>query len=398
MSQILIHKQKCLLSNPKQQNKGLRQIRSQFKHGVVPTASSTPTHFGGSDEELPLLVRAALGQKVERPPCWMMRQAGRYQKAYRDLALKYPSFRQRSETPDLIVETTLQPYHSFKPDGVILFSDILTPLPAMGINFEIDDVKGPIIENTVKTMDQVKQLVPIEVEELSFVGEALSEVKKQISQDAALLGFVGSPWTLATYIIEGKASTLYKNIKSMTYGEDNQDILNALLSHLALQIADYIRFQIDSGADCIQIFDSWGGQLPAQRWSQWSLPYIQLIIQSVKQTHPNTPLTLYVNGGGALLERMQQSGADVIGLDWYVDMKDARERLGDTQPVQGNVDPVVLFASEQAIKEAVYDCVLKAGGNGGHILNLGHGVLVGTPEENVAYMFDLSKQILYKHL
>eukprot|EP01024_Parvocaulis_polyphysoides_P013348 TRINITY_DN1521_c0_g1_i8.p1 TRINITY_DN1521_c0_g1~~TRINITY_DN1521_c0_g1_i8.p1 ORF type:complete len:549 (-),score=46.82 TRINITY_DN1521_c0_g1_i8:1543-3165(-) len=300
-----------------------RPLKNRVRQNILTKANV----YSGNGEDAPLLVKAALGQRVERPPCWMMRQAGRYQQAYRDLAQKYPSFRQRSETTELIVETTLQPYESFKPDGVILFSDILTPLPAMGINFEIDDIKGPLIENTVKNMDQVKQLRPIETEQLQFVGESLSLLRKDISPNSALLGFVGAPWTLATYIIEGQSSTLYKTIKSMTYGEENQGILNALLSHLAKEIAEYVRFQLDSGADCIQIFDSWGGQLPADRWSQWSLPYIQQIIQSVKKTHPQHPITLYVNGCSSLLERMQQSGADVIGLDWYVDMLDARKRL-----------------------------------------------------------------------
>eukprot|EP01025_Chloroclados_australasicus_P059044 TRINITY_DN7454_c0_g1_i3.p1 TRINITY_DN7454_c0_g1~~TRINITY_DN7454_c0_g1_i3.p1 ORF type:complete len:399 (-),score=23.75 TRINITY_DN7454_c0_g1_i3:465-1661(-) len=347
-----------------------------------------------NEAEEPILVRAARGLTTERPPCWMMRQAGRYQKVYRDLAEKHPSFRERSETTDLIVEISLQPYRSFGPDGVILFSDILTPLPAMGIDFEIDDNKGPLIDNTVTTQSQVDQLRTIDVQQLNFVGDALSILKREISSETALLGFVGSPWTLATYIVEGQSSTIYKTIKSMTYGEENQSVLNSLLSYLADQIAAYVKYQIDSGADCIQLFDSWGGQLPAARWQQWSLPYIQKIIQSVKQTHPDTPITLYVNGSGSLLERMQESGANVIGLDWSVDMADARRRLGPSQPVQGNVDPVVLFASQSAIEEAVRDCVTKAGPQG-HVLNLGHGVLVGTPEENVKFMFDLSKKLKY---
>ena len=174
-------------------------------------------------------------------------------------------------------------------------------------------------------------------------------------------------------------------------------LLDGLLSHLADQIATYVQYQIDSGADCIMMFDSWGGQLPPKAWDKWSRPYIERIVQRVKASHPGTPLTLYANGSGGLLERMGATGADVIGLDWTIDMADARRRLGPGQAVQGNVDPVVLFGSQEAIEDAVRDCLTKAG-PGGHVLNLGHGVLVGTPEENVKYMFDLSKQIPAREL
>lgn len=340
----------------------------------------------------PLMVRAARGEAVERPPCWMMRQAGRYQESYRQLALKHPSFRERSEVTELIVEISLQPWNSFKPDGVILFSDILTPLPGLGINFEIDDVKGPILEETVRTMDQVKKLHALDYSKVEFVGRALGQLRQEVNNQAAVLGFVGSPWTLATYIIEGSGSTLYKTIKSMCYSAP--DVLDALLSRLADEMAAYICYQIESGAQCMQIFDSWGGQLPPREWDRWSGPYLKRMVQTVKSKYPNTPLTLYANGSGGLLERIKSVGVDVVGIDWTVDMADARTRLGDNITLQGNVDPTVLFASHDAIETAVRDVVTKAG-KGRHILNLGHGVLVGTPEEAVAYMFDLSKKLHY---
>ncbi len=322
-----------------------------------------------------------------------MRQAGRYQKAYRDLALKHPSFRERSEKTDLIVEISLQPWQSFRPDGVIIFSDILTPLPAFGIPFEIDDNKGPLLDNPIRTMDGLKALHPIDLTQLEFVGESLSILKQETaSENAAVLGFVGCPWTLATYVVEGASSSLYKTIKGMMVGAP--ELLDALLSHLAEQIGEYACYQAASGADCIMMFDSWGGQLPPKDWDKWSRPYIERIVKKVKATHPNVPLTLYANGSGGLLERMGATGADVIGLDWTSDIADARRRLGPNVAVQGNVDPVILFGTEAAIEEAVKDCITKAG-NKGHILNLGHGVLVGTPEENVAYMFELSKKAKY---
>lgn len=322
----------------------------------------------------------------------MMRQAGRYQKAYRDLALRHPSFRERSENTDLIVEISLQPWQSFRPDGVIIFSDILTPLPAFGIPFEIDDNKGPLLDRPIRTMEGLKDLHPIDLSQLSFVGESLSLLKKEVAGEAAVLGFVGCPWTLATYVVEGASSSLYKTIKGMMVGAP--ELLDALLSHLADQIAEYAAYQASSGADCIMMFDSWGGQLPPKDWDRWSKPYIERIIKKMKATHPNVPVTLYANGSGGLLERMGSTGADVIGLDWTVDMADARRRLGPNVAVQGNVDPVILFGTETAIEEAVRDCISKAG-NKGHVLNLGHGVLVGTPEENVAFMFDLAKRVKY---
>uniref|UniRef100_A0A383V4C4 Uroporphyrinogen decarboxylase n=1 Tax=Tetradesmus obliquus TaxID=3088 RepID=A0A383V4C4_TETOB len=352
--------------------------------------------------DAPLMVRAARGEATERAPCWMMRQAGsgcapcwmmrqagRYQAAYRELARKHPSFRERSETTELIVDISLQPFRSFKPDGVILFSDILTPLPGIGVPFEIDDNKGPLLDNPIRSKEQLKQLHKLDLSQLQFVGESLKLLRQEVGDQAAVLGFVGSPWTLATYIIEGASSSLYKTIKSMAYSEPA--LLDALLSHLADAMADYIRFQIDSGAQCVQIFDSWGGQLPPSQWDKWSGPYLRRVIESVKSTHPSTPLTLYANGSGGLLERLGATGADVVGLDWTVDMADARRRLG-SKSVQGNVDPTVLFCGEAAIEAAVRDVLSKAGGKG-HILNLGHGVLVGTPEEAVAHMFALSKSI-----
>ena len=319
----------------------------------------------------------------------MMRQAGRYQKAYRDLALKHPSFRERSETTDLIVEISLQPWYSFKPDGVILFSDILTPLPAFGIPFEIDDNKGPLLDKPIRSKEGLGVLHSIDLDQLQFVGESLSTLKAEVGSQAAVLGFVGCPWTLCTYIVEGASSAYYKTIKGMMYNDP--ELLHSLLSHVADQISEYVRYQIDSGAECIMMFDSWGGQLPPAAWDKWSRPYIERIVKAVKSTHPKTPLTLYANGSGGLLERMGATGVDVVGLDWTLDMADARRRLGGEMSVQGNVDPVVLFAGPEAIEAAVKDCIKKAGSRG-HVLNLGHGVLVGTPEENVAYMFELSKK------
>lgn len=340
----------------------------------------------------PLLVKAARGEPVSRPPAWMMRQAGRYMAVYRKLAEKHQSFRRRSETTDLIVEISLQPWEAFRPDGVIIFSDILTPLPAFGVPFDIEDVRGPVIQSPIRSDDGLKSLHPIDLEKLHFVGESLKILRQEVGGHAAVLGFVGAPWTIATYIVEGGTTRTYTTIKSMCHTAPN--LLRTLLSHLTKTISEYIIYQVESGAHCIQIFDSWGGQLPPDMWEQWSKPYITEIVSLVRSKCPNTPLVLYINGNGGLLERMKGTGVDVIGLDWTVDMADGRKRLGSDISVQGNVDPAYLFSPLPAVTEEIQR-VVKCAGPRGHILNLGHGVLVGTPEEAVAHFFEVTKSLKY---
>lgn len=311
----------------------------------------------------------------------------------------------------------MQPWKSFRPDGVILFrsaerrgagtpgaararppprpppsslcSDILTPLPAIGLEFEIDDAKGPVLAHTVRDAAAVAALHALDMTALPFIGESLTALRAEVGPSgAAVLGFVGSPWTLATYAVEGGSSSTYTTIKRMALSAP--DVLAALLDKLATAIADYAVHQAHSGAHAIQLFDSWGGQLPPAMWDVWSGPYIRRIVDAVHERAPGVPVTVYANGSGGLLERLGATGADVVGLDWTVDMADARARLGPGQAVQGNVDPVTLFAGDAAVDAAVAAVLAKAGPRG-HILNLGHGVLVGTPEGAVARMFDVSK-------
>ncbi|KAL8161102.1 hypothetical protein V2J09_012591, partial [Rumex salicifolius] len=338
----------------------------------------------------PLLVKAAKGYPVSRPPAWMMRQAGRYMAIYRKLAENHPSFRERSETTDLIVEISLQPWEAFHPDGVIIFSDILTPLPAFGVQFDIEEVRGPVIQSPIRTEDDLKSLHSIDLEKVDFVGESLKLLRKEVEGQAALLGFVGAPWTIATYIVEGGTTRTYTVIKRMCHTAPN--LLRKLLSHVAEAIAEYAVYQVNSGAHCIQIFDSWGGQLPPNMWEKWSKPYIKQIVDTVKARCPETPLVLYINGNGGLLERMKDTGVDVIGLDWTVDMADGRRRLGSDISVQGNVDPAYLFSPLPALTDEI-NRVVECAGPRGHILNLGHGVLVGTPEDAVAHFFDVTRSL-----
>ncbi|KAF5200102.1 Uroporphyrinogen decarboxylase [Thalictrum thalictroides] len=357
---------------------------TSFKQNKFPKAS-----LSTSD---PLLVKAARGDVVSRPPAWMMRQAGRYMAVYKKLAEKHPSFRKRSETTDLIVEISLQPWKAFQPDGVIIFSDILTPLPAFGVPFDIEEVRGPVIQSPISSEEGLKALHPIDLEKVSFVGESLQILRQEVGEQAAVLGFVGAPWTIATYIVEGGTTRTYTTIKRMCHTAPH--VLRALLSHLTQAISEYVIFQVNSGAQCIQIFDSWGGQLPPDMWEKWSKPYIEEIVSAVKEKCPQIPLVLYINGNGGFLERMKGTGVDVIGLDWTVDMADGRRRLGSDISIQGNVDPAYLFSTLPALTNEIQR-VVKSAGKRGHILNLGHGVLVGTPEEAVAHFFDVARSLKY---
>ena len=342
-------------------------------------------------EALPLLLRAARGERVERPPVWMMRQAGRYMKVYRDLRDRHPGFRERSENPDLAHEISMQPFSAFQPDGVILFSDILTPLPGIGIDFDILESKGPVIDPPIRSQAQVDALRPLDPAAfLPFVGEVLGRLRADLSNEAAVLGFVGAPWTLAAYAVEGKSSKNYAVIKAMAFQEPA--LLHQLLAHLADAIASYVRYQIDSGAQVVQLFDSWAGQLSPTDYDTFAAPYQKRVIDQVKVTHPDTPLILYISGSAGVLERMANTGIDIISLDWTVDMAEGIARLPEHVGVQGNMDPGLLFGTPEAIRERIVDTVRKARGRR-HILNLGHGILPGTPEENARVFFETGKAV-----
>jgi uroporphyrinogen decarboxylase len=340
--------------------------------------------------ETPLLLRAARGENVERTPVWMMRQAGRYMKVYRELRDRYPGFRERSENAEIAIEISLQPWKAFQPDGVIMFSDILTPLPGIGIDFDIVESKGPLFENPIRTQEQIDNLTPLDPEtSLPFIKTILQSLRSEIKDRSTLLGFVGAPWTLAAYAIEGKGSKNYSIIKGMAFNQPA--MLHQFLGKIAEAIATYVKFQIDCGAQVVQLFDSWAGYLSPQDYETFALPYQQQVVRQVKATHPDTPLILYISGSAGVLERMGKSGVDIVSVDWTVDMAEARQRLGKEMKVQGNIDPGVLFGSHDLIRDRIIDTLQKAG-NHGHILNLGHGVLVGTPEDNVRYFFETAKQ------
>jgi uroporphyrinogen decarboxylase len=370
--------------------KGVGSLDDKLQIALKNSFINSGVQMIGSNQ-VPYLLRAARGEKVERPPVWMMRQAGRYMKAYRDLREKYPSFRERSEIPEVAVEVSLQPWRAFQPDGVILFSDIVTPLPGMGIDMDIAEGKGPIIHNPIRSWEQLQNLRPLQPEEsLPFIRTILQALRQEVGNQSTVLGFVGAPWTLAAYAVEGKGSKTYSVIKNMAFSEPA--LLHQFLEFLADSIATYVRYQIDCGAQVVQMFDSWAGQLCPQDYETFALPYQQRVFKQVKATHPDTPLILLVSGSAGLLERMGHSGADIISLDWTVDMAEARQRLGWDVKVQGNLDPGVLYGSKAFIRDRILDTIRKSGGQG-HILNLGHGILPDTPEENAAFFFETAKQV-----
>ncbi|GMH23626.1 hypothetical protein Nepgr_025469 [Nepenthes gracilis] len=280
--------------------------------------------------------------------------------AYRKLAEKYPSCRGRSKTNDLIVEISLQPWAAFCPDGVIIFSDILTPLPAFRVLFDMEEVRGPVIHSTLRTENELKALHSINFEKLHFVGESLRILHHEAGEQAVVFGFVGAPWTIvayieqavvfgfvgapwtiAAYIVEGSSTCTYTVIKRMCHTAPH--VLKQPLLHLTEAISCYIVFQVTFGAHCIQIFDSWGGQLSPDMGDHWSKPYIKQIVDAVRKKCPKTPLVPCINGNGGLSEGMKETTVDVVGLDWTVDMEDGRKRSWNDyrDPLCGEIEKVV---------------------------------------------------------
>lgn len=376
---------------------------SAFTPGTVPlptttttttTLHSTPSKYPTDSTQDPLLIRAAKGQTVERTPVWMMRQAGRHIAEYRDLCKKWPTFRERSEIPEVAVEVSLQPWRNYQTDGCILFSDILTPLPGMGVEFDIGENVGPVVE-PMRCWDDIEKMHLIDPSTATpFVAEALRTLREEVTPSTAVLGFIGCPYTLATYLVEGKSSKEYLEIKKMAFTEPK--LLHAILANLAESLAQYALFQIENGAQLIQIFDSWAGHLSARDYDEFAAPYQKMILDTIKEKYPEVPTVVYIKHSGALIERMAGTGVDVVSLDWTVDMAEGRERIAKGRAavglegpggVQGNLDPGLLFGSQETIKERTEEILRKAGPTG-HVMNLGHGIEAKTTEENAAFFIE----------
>jgi uroporphyrinogen decarboxylase len=318
----------------------------------------------------------------------MMRQAGRYMKEYRDIRATV-SFLDLCKNTDLAAEVSLQPYRVLGVDAVIFFSDILIPVEAMGLGVELTD-KGPEIANPIRNQNDVQRLrIPDPSAEVAFVGSIINKLRRELQNEVPLIGFAGAPWTLASYMIEGGGSKSFAEIKSMAYREPR--VLHALLEKLAATVSSYLLFQIESGAQVIQLFDTWAGELNRSDYEEFALPYTQKIFDAIGI---RVPRILYLNGCSAILESMARSGADVISIDWRISMAEARRRVGDRVALQGNLDPCVLLGTKERILAKTKE-ILDQAGPAGHVLNLGHGILPATPVENAHAFIEYGQS--YRH-
>jgi uroporphyrinogen decarboxylase len=381
--------------------------RTSVANEVFSMSSVTEEELTAADEvascpgDRDILVRAARGEVVERTPVWLMRQAGRYMAAFREYSDKYP-FRQRSETPSMAVELSLQCHREYKMDGIIMFSDILTPLPVMGIEFDVVKGTGPVISTPISSELDVAGLSEEYDfdDKIPFIRETLETLSVEAEKaNTSLIGFVGAPFTLAAYTIEGKSSKHCLTTKKLMMADETGDnkCMTQFLDRLATMIGQYGCHQIECGAQVIQVFESWAHQLTPKGFEKFAKPAAKKAIQIIKEAHPDVPVIYFANGGSSYLELQRDMGADMICLDWSVDISEARKVLGEDVPVSGNLDPTVLFGSKEQIEQAVRDCIDKAGGPGMHLLNLGHGVMQGTPEEAVGWLIDEAKRYKGKH-
>ena len=336
------------------------------------------------------LIRACRRQEVDRAPVWMMRQAGRYMPEYRALRAKY-DFMTMCKTPELAAEVSLQPYEILGVDGVIMFSDILVPVEAMGMKLDIIESKGPVLEDPIRSDAQVdKLIIPDPIETMPFVMETIRMLRKRLDHEAPLIGFAGAPFTLASYMIEGGGTRNYAEIKRMMYREP--ETTHRLLDKLADTIILYINAQIEAGAQVVQLFDTWAGELSAADYEEFALPYEQKVFERIHRgpSGLSVPAILYINGCSHILEKMVESGANVLSIDWRIDLAEARRRVDDKVALQGNLDPCELLGTPETITESVKE-ILRKGGGLGHIVNLGHGILPMVPVENARAFIDAAK-------
>ncbi|MGI2026851.1 uroporphyrinogen decarboxylase [Endozoicomonas acroporae] len=320
-------------------------------------------------------LRALLREPVDVTPVWMMRQAGRYLPEYRETRARAGDFMALCQNAELACEVTLQPLERFPLDAAILFSDILTIPDAMGLGLYFAAGEGPKFKKPVRTAADVAALtVPDPEKDLGYVMDAVRTIRRELNGRVPLIGFSGSPWTLATYMIEGGSSKDFRRIKAMMF--DQPELLKQVLSVLAESVTSYLNAQIEAGAQAVQIFDTWGGVLSPQNYRDFSLHYMDRIVQGLKRENEGrkVPVILFTKNGGQWLEAMADTGADALGLDWTTDMGEARQRVGNRVALQGNMDPSTLYASPERIRREVATVLEKFGTGNGHVFNLGHGI------------------------
>ncbi len=325
---------------------------------------------------------ACWGKPVDRTPVWLMRQAGRYLPEYMAVRSKC-SFLELCKTPDLAAEVTIQPVDILGVDAAILFSDILTPVEPMGL--KLDFVPGPVFETPVRTMTDVDKLrIPDPEADVPYVLEAIKILRKELASKVPLIGFGGAPFTLACYMVEGKGSKDWANIKRMMYAAP--DVYAALMEKITMMDMEYLNAQIKAGAQAIQIFDTWGGILASHDYEKYVLPYTTKLINGLNRQ--NIPIIHFVKGSGNMLPSVQKAGGNVMGLDWHVNLGAARDILGPNMAVQGNLDPTVLYAPHEVIEQQVKRILDENNNRPGHIFNLGHGIQPAVPPANAKFMVD----------
>jgi len=330
-----------------------------------------------------LLVRAARGERTERPPVWLMRQAGRYIPEYREIRDDY-TFKEAISTPEVAERITLLPWEIFEPDGLVMFSDILTVLEPLGLDYRIESGVGPVIENPIDGPDDVPAGHADVREELDYVGALLERLGDSVGDRTSLIGFAGGPFTLAAYAVAGEPAGK-KQLPIRRFRVEHPEAFADLLERFADVVVDYLRFQVEAGADVIQLFDTYAGLLTPDDYAEFVQPLHRRIFEAV-----DVPSIVFSRSPGGKLDLLADSGADVVSLDWTVDMADAREELGDV-PVQGNLDPTYLLGDEQFVREKTGEVIEKAGPEG-HILNLGHGINRNTSVENATAFVETAKE------
>ncbi|MCH8499328.1 MAG: uroporphyrinogen decarboxylase [Marinobacter sp.] len=327
-------------------------------------------------------LKALLREPVDRTPVWMMRQAGRYLPEYRATRAKAGDFMSLCKNAELACEVTLQPLERYPLDAAILFSDILTIPDAMGLGLYFETGEGPRFKRTVRSAADVAALPSLNAEvDLDYVMRAVSTIRSALGGRVPLIGFSGSPWTLATYMVEGGSSKDFREAKRLMYAEP--EVMHGLLSKLADAVTDYLNAQIRAGAQAVQIFDTWGGSLSSWAYEAFSLSYMKRIVDGLIREYEGrrVPVILFTKNGGQWLEQMADAGADALGLDWTTDIRAARARVGDRVALQGNMDPSMLYAPPARIREEVAYILERFGRGTGHIFNLGHGI---TPDVDPA--------------
>ena len=328
-------------------------------------------------------IRALLNQPVDQTPVWMMRQAGRYLPEYKATRAKAGDFLTLCKTPELATEVTIQPLDRYPLDAAILFSDILTIPDAMNLGLYFSEGEGPKFSNPIKTQADVDKLfVPDMAGELKYVTDAVSMIHGELDGRVPLIGFTGSPWTLATYMVEGGSSKDFGKVKGMMYSQPK--MMHQILDVLAKTIIEYLNAQIEAGAETVMIFDTWGGALSTRDYKDFSLNYMHKIVDGLNREKDGKkiPVIMFTKGGSQWLEAQADIGVDALGLDWTIDIGEARKRVGDKVALQGNMDPCVLYSSPERIREEVAT-ILKSYGNGsGHVFNLGHGIHQHIDPEN----------------